>query len=107
MSGEVMTADLAAMISRGREVQDLAARLAACLGRVEKVMADFRQIQLLEWQSPAGRAYRNSIAHQEVVLGRARVQLEDAVLAVDRYAQEVASAPAGSGNQAGPFPWPR
>jgi len=107
MSGEAIAADLAAMMSRGPEIQNLAARLAACLGRVEKVMADFRQIQLLEWQSPAGRAYRNSVALQEVALGRARVQLEDAVAVVKRYAQEVASAPAGTGNQAGSFPWPR
>lgn len=99
-------ADLALMLSRQSEVANLTARLASCLGRVERVIADFRQIQLLDWQSPAGRAYRNYVAVQEVALGRARVQLEEAVSVVNRYAEEVASAPVGGGNQGGPFQWP-
>jgi hypothetical protein len=66
-----------------------------CLGRVERVLAGFREIQLLDWQSPAGRAYRNSVALQEVALGRARVRLEEALASVRRHGQAV-GASAGS-----------
>lgn len=62
---------------------------------------------MLEWQSPAGRAYRDSVALQEIQLGRARVAIEDAVTAVSRYAQEVASVPPAAAVPPGPFPWPR
>lgn len=110
MSGDVMAADLAAQLRRGYEVQNLAARVAVCCGRVERVMAGFREIQLLDWQSPAGRAYRNSVALQEVALGRARAALEDAAAVVNRHAQDVAAAPASAApaaTPAGQFPWPR
>ena len=98
MSSDVTAADMAACMSRGYEVQVLAGRLEVCLGRVEDVLARFREIQLLDWQSPAGRAYRNSVALQEVTLGRARVRLEEALAAVRRHAQAVgasAGSPAG------------
>lgn len=107
MGGDFFIADLAAQRRQGYEVQDLAARVAACSDRAARVLAGFRQIQLLEWQSPAGRAYRNSVALQEVQLGKARVVIEDALTAVNRYAQEIASAPAPSVASAGQFPWQR
>jgi ABC-type amino acid transport substrate-binding protein len=107
MSGDLIFGDLAAKMRRGTEVQDLAGRVAVCADRVARVIAGFREIQLLEWQSPAGRAYRDSVALQEVQLGRARVVIEDAVAAVGRYAQEVASAPAAEAAPAGHFRWPR
>jgi MarR-like DNA-binding transcriptional regulator SgrR of sgrS sRNA len=105
MSGDAAVADLAARISCGYEVQHLAARVAACSRRVEGVLARFREIQLLDWQSPAGRAYRNSVALQEVALGRARVRLEDALIAVNAYAQEV--GPSSSATPVGQYQWPR
>jgi hypothetical protein len=85
-------------MSRGYEVQALAARLEVCLGRVENILAGFREIQLLDWQSAAGCAYRNSVALQEVALGRARIRLEEAGVSVLRHAQAVAASagtPAG------------
>jgi len=96
MSGDLTLGDVAARIAREHEVQNLAARVAACSTRVEGVLASFRDIQLLDWQSPAGRAYRNSVALQEVALGRARVRLEDALVAVNRHAQEVGPSANGS-----------
>lgn len=100
MSSDVAAADMAACMSRSYEVQQLAARVGVCLGRVEKVLAGFRAIQLLDWQSPAGRAYRNSVALQEVALGRARVRLGDAVVSVNRHAQAIG---ASAGNPAGRY----
>ncbi|HEY8702047.1 MAG TPA: hypothetical protein VIM08_13985 [Arthrobacter sp.] len=98
MGSDVAAADMAACMSRSYEVQQLAAGVGVCLDRVETVLAGFRAIQLLDWQSPAGQAYRNSVALQEVALGRARGRLEDAVVAVNRHAQAVAASggtPAG------------
>lgn len=114
MSGDLMAADLAAQLRRGYEVHYLAGRVAVCADRVARVVAGFREIQLLEWQSPAGRAYRDSVALQEIALSRARVAIEEAVAVVSRHAQVVASTPAGpaggSGSNVvlpGQFPWPR
>ena len=104
MTGDSMTAELAALLSRGYEAQNLAARVALCSDRVARVLASFREIQLLEWQSPAGRAYRNTVALQEVALGRVRMQLEDALTVVTRYSHE---ATAVAPSQTGQFPWPR
>jgi hypothetical protein len=85
-------------MSRSYEVQQLAARVAGCAGRAEKVLAGFWEIQLLDWQSPAGRAYRDSVALQAAALGRARERLEDAMASVRRHAQAVG---ASAGNPAG------
>ncbi len=95
MGSDVTAADMAACMSRSYEVQQLAARVDLCLARVERVLGGFREIQLLEWQSPAGRAYRNSVALQEVALGRTRVRLEDAVASVIRHAQAVGASAGG------------
>lgn len=95
MGSDLTAADMAACMSRSHEIQQFAARVASCLDRVELVLAGFREIQLMDWQSPAGRAYRNSVALQEVALGRARLQLEAALVAVNRHAREAASS-AGS-----------
>lgn len=100
MGSDVTAADMAACMSRGYEVQQLAARVDLCLGRVEKVLGGFREIQLLDWQSPAGRAYRNSVALQEAALGRTRVRLEDALASVKRHAQSVGTS---AGNPAGRY----
>lgn len=90
MSSDLRAADLAGCLSRGYELQNLTVRVALCSERVQTVMAGFRDIQLLDWQSPAGRAYRNAVALQETALGRAGRRLEDAQLAVGRHAREVA-----------------
>jgi hypothetical protein len=100
MSSDVTAADMAGCMSRSYEVQQLAARVDLCVGRVEKVLVGFREIQLLDWQSPAARAYRNSVALQEAALGRVRVRLEDAVVSVKRHAQAVG---ASAGNPAGRY----
>ena len=99
MSNDPTAADLGACMSRSYEVQQLAARVASCANRVEKVLAGFWEIQLLDWQSPAGRAYRDSVALQAASLGRARVRLDDATAAVSRHAHAVSA----SGTPAGGF----
>ena len=91
MSADLGTADMGACMSRTYEVLQLATRVARCIERVEGVSCSFREIQLLDWQSPAGRAYRNSVALQAVALGRARVRMQEASAAVHRHAREVAS----------------
>jgi hypothetical protein len=94
MAGHVTGSDRE-RLDRACEVQHLASRVARCSDQVDTVLARIRDVQLLEWQSPAGRAYRNSVALQEAALGRARGQLVEAWLAVGRHARDIA-APAGS-----------
>jgi hypothetical protein len=91
MTGDV-TGTSQECLSRAYEVQYLASRVARCVEQVETVLVRIRDIQLLEWQSPAGRAYRNSVALQEAALGKARGRLTDAGLAVGRHAREVAAS---------------
>jgi ElaB/YqjD/DUF883 family membrane-anchored ribosome-binding protein len=100
MSIDAAAGDMGAALSRSSEVQQLAARVTGCTARVERVLSGFRQIQLLDWQSPAGRAYRNSVALQEASLGRARDRLEDAGSAVSSHARAVAEP---CGNLSGPY----
>lgn len=68
-------------------------RLATCSARVEQVLGGFHDIQLLDWQSPAGRSYRDAVALQASSLRRAADRLQEARLAVARRAQENTSAP--------------
>ena len=98
MSSDPTAADMGACMVRSYEIQQLAARVASCASRAEQVLAGFWEIQLLDWQSPAGRAYRDSVALQAVSLGRARERLEDATAAVSRHAHAVSASgtPAGS-----------
>jgi MarR-like DNA-binding transcriptional regulator SgrR of sgrS sRNA len=90
MSSELIAVDNGARLSRSREVQQLAARVAVCASRAEWVLSGVRATQLLDWQSPAGRAYRGSVALQAAALARARERLQDAGAAVDRHALAVA-----------------
>jgi uncharacterized protein YukE len=79
------------------DLMPLAGRLGSCMARVEEVIAGLRAIQLLDWQSPAGQAYRNTVARQEAALRQASECLAEAKAAVARHAQEsVAAALANS-----------
>lgn len=69
------------------EVQELAARVSRCTERTEEVLAGFHDIQMLEWQSPAGRAYRDSVSLQAVAVRRALDRLQEASAAVAAHAR--------------------
>lgn len=58
--------------SRSHEVQRLAWRLKACVDQADAVLMSLRRAQLDDWQSPAGRAYRTTLALQASALMRAR-----------------------------------
>ncbi|MDP9889211.1 MULTISPECIES: hypothetical protein [Pseudarthrobacter] len=75
------------------QLQSLSGRLASCSAGVEKVLGGFQDIQMLDWQSPAGRAYRDAVAHQAASLRRALDRLEEAGRAVARRAQEDGARP--------------
>ena len=81
-AGSVTAADAAACSSRSYEVQLLAGRVEACAEQVDAVQARLRQLQLMDWQSPAGLAYRSSLGTQAVSLSRARERALAASLAV-------------------------
>lgn len=89
MSEKVTAADAAACTSRSVDVQLLAGRVEACADRLDAVLARLSQLQLMDWQSPAGIAYRTSMGLQAAALARARDRLNLAAAAVRRHAQNV------------------
>ncbi|MET1064318.1 MAG: hypothetical protein ABWX85_05050 [Arthrobacter sp.] len=85
----LLAADAASCASRGYEVQQLAARVAACAEQADAVLAQLVRLELQGWQSPAGRAYRTSLSLQAASLHRSRRALQDATAVVLRHAQNV------------------
>ncbi|WP_458108242.1 hypothetical protein M1D51_01345 [Arthrobacter sp. R3-55] len=75
--------------SRSHEVQRLAWRIKTCVDQADAVLASLRRIQLNDWQSPAGRAYRTTIALHASALMRARESMDAAVALVLRHSQNV------------------
>ena len=96
-AGAGLASDAAACASRSYEVQQLAARVAACVDHADAVLAQLVRVELQGWQSPAGRAYRTSVSLQAAALARSRTALQEAVAAVLRHAQNVAVSPGRPG----------
>jgi hypothetical protein len=92
MSSDLAGTDLRTDMLRAAQVGQLADRVAACLVRAEDVLAGFRDIQLLHWESPAGRAYRDSVSLQAVALRRSLESLVEARAAVARHSEETLAA---------------
>lgn len=90
MGGTLTAAEAAACASRSYEVQQLAARVEACAREADAVLAGLARQELQAWQSPAGRAYRTTLAVQAAALRRCRDGLQDAAAAVLRHAGAVA-----------------
>ncbi|MCF3140609.1 hypothetical protein LRQ04_15240 [Paenarthrobacter sp. AR 02] len=76
-------------VSRSHEVQRLAWRIKACVDQADAVLATLRRAQLDHWLSPAGRAYRTTIAVHASALMRARESLDSAAALVLRHSQNV------------------
>jgi hypothetical protein len=89
MGSSIMAPDADSCGSRPYEVQQLAVRLESAAGEVEEALSRLSQLQLMDWQSPAGRAYRVSVGLQAAALRRARERLDHAALSVRRHAQNV------------------
>ncbi|XAS64037.1 hypothetical protein VUN84_17425 [Micrococcaceae bacterium Sec5.8] len=89
-AGDVLASEAAACASRSYEVQQLAARVAACADRTDAELARLSGVELQSWQSPAGRAYRASLSLHAASLRRGTAALQDAVAAVLRHGSNVA-----------------
>ena len=96
-AGAVLAGDAAACASRSYEVQQLAARVAACAGNADAVLARLASVEMGNWQSPAGRAYRSALSLQAASLRRSRTALQEAVTLVLRHAQNVVQSPGRPG----------
>ncbi|MEE2523655.1 hypothetical protein V1639_13555 [Pseudarthrobacter sp. J75] len=88
---------------QSEQLRMLAGRIAQCADEGERIVARLQGIQLMDWQSPAGRAYRDSVGRQSDALRRAGHLLQAARSAVSRHAEAVAAAKSESA--AGGFPW--
>ncbi|MFC7847975.1 hypothetical protein ACFUTU_05810 [Arthrobacter sp. NPDC057388] len=99
MGTSLMAADATACSSRSYEVQLLAGRMEACAEQIDAAQARLLQLQLMDWQSPAGLAYRSSLGKQALALARARDRVLAASLAVRQHSIQVArsSLPAAVG----------
>lgn len=95
--GAVLASDAAACASRSHEIQQLAARVAACADNADVVLARLASVELRTWQSPAGRAYRTALSLQAASLRRSRTALEESVAVVLRHAQNVVQSPGRPG----------
>ena len=93
----MLASDAAACASRSYEVQQLAARVAACADNADAVLARLASVEMGSWQSPAGRAYRTALSLQASSLRRSRTALQEAVALVLRHAQNVVQSPGRPG----------
>ncbi|MFF2844594.1 hypothetical protein [Paenarthrobacter sp. NPDC057981] len=75
--------------SRSHEVQRLAWRMKDCVDQADSVLASLRKLQLDDWQSPAGRAFRTTLAIHASALMRTRERLDGAAAVVLRHSQNV------------------
>lgn len=94
-------------LQRAAEIRLLAGRLAACVDVLEHVLVGCRDIQLIQWQSPAGQAYRSAVATLAAALQAASRQLAEsaAVLAQSQPESWPELWPPGAGSPA-PLPFP-
>lgn len=76
----------------GAEVQQLAWRVARCADEVDAVVARLGQLLMEQWLSPAGRAYRSSLALRMAELRRARDALQEASAVVMHHSAKLALA---------------
>lgn len=97
-SSGLTAAEAGACASRGYEIQQLAARVAACADRTDAALSQLVRLELQTWQSPAGRAYRTTLSLQAARLRRDRNMLEDAVPVVLRHARNVMVSSGGPGS---------
>lgn len=91
MASGVTAPDALQCISRGAEIQQLGWRMSVCADQADAVLARLAQLQLEQWESPAGRAYRTTLAVQAASLRRGRDALREATEATLRHAQKVAT----------------
>ncbi|MFJ4210611.1 hypothetical protein ACIPY2_19325 [Paenarthrobacter sp. NPDC089675] len=83
------TFDPSECASRGHEVQRLAWRMKDCVDKADSVLLALRKAQLEGWRSPAGNAYRTTLAVHGSALRRARESLDSAAASVLRLSQDV------------------
>jgi hypothetical protein len=81
------------------EVQELGRKVAQCSDRVEEVLAGFHEVQLLNWESPAGQAYRDSVGLQAVAVRSAADRLREASAAVAAHARAALTSECSAGGR--------
>jgi len=68
-------------------VEEVGRKVSQCSASGEEVLAGFHEIQLADWQSPAGQAYRDSLSLQAVAVRRALDRIREASAAVAAHAR--------------------
>jgi hypothetical protein len=78
------------------DARQLATRMARCADEADAALSQLGQVQMRQWQSPAGRAYRKVVAVHVAELRKARDALREASATVLQQAAKM-SAAAGAG----------
>ena len=68
-------------------VEEVGRQVSTCSTSAEEALAGFHEIQLTDWQSPAGQAYRDSVSLQAVAARRALDRIREASAAVAAHAR--------------------
>lgn len=85
---------------RADHLRLVAARIGQCADDSERILAGLHQVELMNWESPAGRACRDSLGRQHHALWLAGPQIRAAQAAVTRHAAAVADQESRGG-----VPW--
>lgn len=83
-----LLATVGAGVQRAEELRRLARLMESCATRVEHVLAQCHEIQLLEWKSPAGNAYRDTVRVQAAALRRTADRLGEGSAALQLRSHE-------------------
>ena len=99
MGNDLTVGILGNVLGVSLEVQELGRRVAQCCHTAEEVLAGFHDIQLANWESPAGQAYRDSVSLQAVAVRRALDRVREASAAVAAHASAALTAECSPGSR--------
>lgn len=85
-----------AEVRRSAELNLLAQQVESCAARVERVLARCHEIQMLEWKSPAGNAYRDTVQVQAAALRRTVDRLSEGSAAILVRIRELPAGESGA-----------
>lgn len=81
------------------EVQRVARKVEQCAGTVDEILDRFHDIQMVDWQSAAGRAYRDAVSLQAVAARRAVERIREAAAAVAAHANVALTSDCSPGDR--------
>lgn len=91
-----MTPPAGSGTAAGGEVRLLARRLLDCEARLLELNGALAGLELAAWESPAGQAFRRTLAHRRLRMDEAGDRVRAAAVQVGAFGQAAEAALAGS-----------